>query len=136
MYKKVQPSVIVVEAYGPDGKIAKTGSGFLVSSDGRFITNYHVVQHCKRAGVRLADGDVYDNVEVLTIDKRRDIALLKIQAVDLPFLKLGRSATVEVGTQSTRVSSPLGVLQNTLSQGIVSGIREMDGQGFPDVGTD
>jgi hypothetical protein len=127
MFKKVEPSVVIIEAYGPDGKVAKAGSGFLVTSDGRFLTNYHVVQYCKRASVKLANGDIYDNVEVLSIDKRRDIALLKIQAVDLPSLSLGRSSTVEIGHSVYSVSSPLGVLQNTLSQGIVSGIRDMDG---------
>src|SRR5690242_17933446 len=58
MYKRVQPSVVIIEAYGEDGKVAKTGSGFIVSSDGRILTNYHVVQHCKQASVRLANGDL------------------------------------------------------------------------------
>jgi hypothetical protein len=97
-----------------------------VSADGKLLTNYHVVAHSKQATVKLANGDAYDIVEVIAVDKRKDIAFLKIPAVDLPFVKLGRSNSVEVGNTVYSIGSPLG-LQNTLSQGLVSGIREMDG---------
>jgi hypothetical protein len=63
---------------------------------------------------------------VIAVDKRKDIAFLKVPAVDLPTVKLGRSNTVEVGNTVFSIGNPLG-LQNTLSQGLVSGIREMDG---------
>jgi serine protease Do len=67
-------------------------------------------------------------VEVLSVDKRKDIALLKIQAVELPYLALGRSGAVEIGDTIYSVSNPLGTaLQNTLSQGLVSGKRDMEG---------
>jgi hypothetical protein len=76
--------------------------------------------------VRLANGDAYDLVEVIAIDKRKDIAFLKIPALDLPTAKLGRSNAVEIGAAVYSIGNPLG-LQNTLSQGLVSGIRDMDG---------
>jgi hypothetical protein len=126
LYKQASPAVVLIEAVGSDGKVASTGSGMLVSADGKLLTNYHVIAHSKQATVRLANGDAYDLVEVLAIDKRKDIAFLKIPAVDLPFVKLGRSAAVEIGHTAYSIGSPLG-LQNTLSQGLVSGIREMDG---------
>ncbi len=126
LYKQASPAVVIVEAMGSDGKVAKTGSGLLVSADGKLLTNYHVISHSKQATVRLANGDAYDIVEVIAVDKRKDIALLKIPAVDLPFVKLGHSNMVEVGHTVYSIGSPLG-LQNTLSQGLVSGIREMDG---------
>jgi len=63
----------------------------------------------------------------LEIDKRKDIALIKIKGFGLPYLKLGRSQDVEVGETVYSLSNPLGVFQNTLSQGIVSGIRSGDG---------
>jgi hypothetical protein len=125
-YKQTSPAVVLIEALGSDGKVARTGSGLLVSADGKFLTNYHVVAHSKQATVKLANGDAYDIVEVIAIDKRKDIAFLKIPAVELPFVKLGRSSAVEIGQTIYSISSPLG-LQNTLSQGLVSGIREMDG---------
>ena len=68
-----------------------------------------------------------DTVEVLEIDKRKDVALIKIKGFGLPYLKLGRSQDVQVGETVYSLSNPLGVFQNTLSEGIVSGIRPGDG---------
>jgi hypothetical protein len=64
---------------------------------------------------------------VIDVDKRKDIALLKIKAVSLPYLKLGQSGTAQVGDKLYTLGNPLGVFQNTLSDGILSGIRQMDG---------
>jgi len=127
IYKTSSPSVVLIEVYGSDGKVAGSGSGFLVSSDGKILTNYHVIQHTKQATVRLANEDAYDTVEVIDVDKRKDIALLKIKAVSLPFLKLGHSNSAQVGDKVYALGNPLGVFQNTLSDGILSGIRQMDG---------
>jgi S1-C subfamily serine protease len=127
IYKKASPAVVLIETYNDKGEVAAAGSGFLVSADGRILTNYHVVAHTKRATVRLGNKDAYDEVDVLDIDKRKDIALIKIKAVDLPFLSLGKSSGVDVGDPVFSLSTPLGVLQNTLSDGIVSGIRAGDG---------
>jgi hypothetical protein len=126
LYKRASPAVVIIEAAGSDGKPAKAGSGLLVSADGKLLTNYHVISHSKQATVRLANGDAYDLIEVIAVDKRKDIAFLKIPAVDLPFVKLGRSNAVEIGHTVYSIGSPFG-LQNTLSQGLVSGIRDMDG---------
>ncbi len=129
LYKQASPAVVTVESHDSKGK-GWVGSGFLVSPEGAILTNYHVIAHSKQATVRLANGDAYDTVEVLDIDKRKDIALIKIKAVGLPSLKLGRSNTVEVGDTVFSLSNPLGMLQNTLSQGIVSGIRQGDGYSY------
>jgi serine protease Do len=86
-----------------------------------------VIAHTKRATVRLANDDAYDSVSVLDVDRRKDIALLKIKAVDLPYLKLGHSVSAQVGDKLYTLGNPLGALQNTLSEGLLSGIRQMDG---------
>jgi hypothetical protein len=127
IYRKSSAAVVLIELYNDKGEVAASGSGFLISSDGRILTNYHVIAHSKQATVRLANKDAYDSVYVLEIDKRKDIALLKINAVDLPYLSLGKSSTVDIGDKVFSVSTPLGILQNTLSEGIVSGIRLGDG---------
>jgi len=126
LYKQASPAVVLIEAIGSNGKVASSGSGLLVSADGKLLTNYHVIAHAKQATVKLANGDAYDIVEVIAVDKRKDIVLLKIPAVDLSAGKLGRSNAVEIGNTVYSIGSPMG-LQNTLSQGLVSGIREMDG---------
>lgn len=128
IYKAAGPAVVLIEIYGEDGKVSGSGSGFLVTADGRILTNFHVIVHTKRATVRLANEDAYDVVHVLNVDKRKDIALLKIDAVNLPCLKLGRSADLQVGDKLYTLSNPLGAFfQNTISEGLLSGIRQMDG---------
>lgn len=74
IYKMAGPSVVLIETYGEDGKVSGSGSGFLISADGRILTNFHVIAHTKRATVRLANEDAYDAVHVLAVDKRKDIA--------------------------------------------------------------
>jgi hypothetical protein len=127
IYKQSSPSVVLIETYNEKGQVMASGSGFIVNSSGAILTNFHVVEHTKRATVRLANDDAYDTVEVLDVDKRKDIALIKIKGVGLPAVKLGRSNVVEVGDKVFSLSNPLGLLQNTLSEGIVSGIRQLDG---------
>ena len=127
LLKMASSSLVIIEAYGDDGRASSIGSGFIVSPDGAILTNYHVVAHSKRATVRLANGDAYDDVSVLDLDKRRDIALIKIKAVYLRPLKLGRSASVQVGDRLYAPENPPGALQNSLSEGILNGIRQGDG---------
>jgi hypothetical protein len=75
----------------------------------------------------MANGAAYDDVEVLGIDERRDIALLKVRASDLPFVSLGKSSAVEIGDKIYSISNPLGFLQNTLSEGLISAVRQSNG---------
>ncbi|MBV9771704.1 MAG: trypsin-like peptidase domain-containing protein [Bryobacterales bacterium] len=112
IFKRVAPAVVLVVA-ADENSVAR-GTGFLVSEDGRLITNYHVIEHMKQAAVRLASGDVYDAVDVVDVDKRRDLVVLKIKAVELPYLHLAKSADVEVGAKVYTISHPMG-LDNTLS---------------------
>jgi len=97
IYRKASPAVVLIETYNEKGEVSAAGSGFIISEDGKILTNYHVVAHTKQATVRLANKDAYDSVDVLDIDKRKDIALIKIKAIGLPFLSLGQSSAVDVG---------------------------------------
>lgn len=125
IFRMASPSVVLIEDIGEDGNPTGRGSGFLVTSDGRILTAFHVIAHTKHARVTLANHDVYDPVWVLDVDRDRDIAFLKIKAVNLPYLKLGHSASVQVGSKLYALGTPLG-LENTLSEGLLSGIRQLD----------
>jgi hypothetical protein len=127
IYKIAGPSVVLIETYGDDGKVSGSGSGFLVSADGRILTNFHVIAHSKRATVRLANQDVYDPVHVLAVDERKDIALLLIDAANLTYLRLGKSASAQIGDKLYTLGPTLGFMQNTLSDGLLTGVRQMDG---------
>lgn len=128
IFKMASPSVVLIENIGEDGNRTGWGSGFLVTADGRILTAFHVIGHTKHARVTLANHDVYDPVSVLDVDRAKDIAFLKIKAVNLPYLKLGRSASVQVGTKLFAIGNPFRLeLENTLSEGLLSGIRQAEG---------
>jgi hypothetical protein len=126
IYKHAARSVVAIEAPLSHGNVSM-GTGFIVSADGKILTNYHVIQNSRTARVRLDDDRTFSVVSVLGIDKQKDIAVLKIDAANLEFLPLADSDDSEIGDDVYSLSNPLGQYLNTLSAGIISGIRERDG---------
>lgn len=104
------------------------GTGFLVSPDGLIATAYHVIANAHRLGVKTESGEIYDHVLLVAADERRDIAVLKIAGSDLPFAELENFNDVKVGEHVTVIGNPLGIerLQSTVTDGIVSGVRDFD----------
>lgn len=94
------------------------GSGFIISDDGYILTNHHVVDGADKVIVRLNDRRELE-AEVVGSDKRADIALLKIDAEDLPTVKLGDSDKIEVGEWVLAIGSPFG-FDYSVTAGIVS----------------
>ena len=95
-----------------------TGSGFIISSDGLILTNHHVIDGADEITVRLTDKREFKG-KVLGSDKKTDIAVVKIDAKDLPVLKMGDSSKLKVGEWVAAIGSPFG-LDNTVTAGIVS----------------
>jgi len=98
--------------------IRGVGSGFIVTSDGVVLTNAHVVDSAKDVDVKLTDKREF-KARVVGVDKQSDIAVLKIDAKDLPTVKLGNPADLKVGEWVVAIGSPFG-FENTVTQGIVS----------------
>jgi serine protease Do len=94
------------------------GSGFIISEDGYLLTNHHVIADADKVIVRLADRRELE-AEVIGSDKRSDVALLKIEANDLPTVQLGKSEAVEVGEWVLAIGSPFG-FDHSVTAGIVS----------------
>ena len=94
------------------------GSGFIVNADGLILTNAHVVYGAKRIDVRLTDKREFE-AEVVGVDQQSDVALLWIDATQLPTVKLGSSADYQGGDWVVAIGSPFG-LENSVSRGIVS----------------
>ncbi|KAF0165014.1 MAG: protease Do [Rhodocyclaceae bacterium] len=94
------------------------GSGFIVSADGHILTNAHVVDGADEVLVKLTDKREF-KAKVLGADKRTDVALIKIEASNLPVAKLGDSARLKVGEWVVAIGSPFG-FENTVTAGIVS----------------
>jgi serine protease Do len=94
------------------------GSGFLISSDGYILTNNHVAGGADSLAVQLLDGREYQ-AEIVGTDPASDLAVIKIEQTDLPFLRLGDSEKLEVGDWVLAVGNPFG-LSHSLTAGVVS----------------
>jgi serine protease Do len=94
------------------------GSGFIVSSDGVILTNAHVVDGAKEVQVKLTDRREFP-AKVIGVDRQSDVAVIKIDARDLPTVKIGSADDLKVGEWVLAIGSPFG-FENTVTQGIVS----------------
>lgn len=124
--KQHSKSIVLIVAQDKNGRELVTGSGFIVKPEGTIVTNCHVIIGAYAASVRTADGDIYDAVFVADTDKRKDLAVLKIKALNLPTSKLGDSDRIEVGQHVIAIGNPMG-LTGSVSDGIVSAIRQVEG---------
>ena len=98
-----------------------SGSGFIVSPDGYILTNNHVVAGADRVNVKLYDKREFKNVRVVGTDPQTDVAVLKIDATDLPTVSLGNSDSTNIGEWVLAVGNPLGEeFDFTVTAGIVS----------------
>lgn len=121
-------SVVEIETKDQEGQPLSQGSGFVVSNDGKIVTNYHVIQGAAFAVALFPDGASYQVQGLVASNPNRDLVLLQIQTTskDFRFLSLADSDKVEAGEQVVALGSPLG-LQATVSPGFISGVRETDG---------
>lgn len=94
------------------------GSGFIISSDGYILTNTHVVEDADEVTVRLIDRREYQ-AKVIGADERTDVAVIKINATNLPTVKLGDPSKVKPGQWVLAIGSPFG-FENSATAGIVS----------------
>ncbi len=94
------------------------GSGFIVSADGYILTNAHVVDDASEVTVKLTDNREF-NAKVVGTDKRTDVALVKIDAKNLPVVRIGEAAKSRVGEWVAAIGSPFG-LENSVTAGIIS----------------
>jgi len=98
------------------------GSGFIISSDGYVVSNAHVVRDpLSKYTVSLTGGKKYE-ATVVALDDVLDIALLKINEINLPFLSFGDSSQLRLGQSVVAIGNALGEFRNTVSTGIVSGL--------------
>lgn len=102
------------------------GSGFIISSDGYIMTNSHVVLNAQQILVKLTDKREL-KAKLVGIDKRTDVALLKVEGKDLPTVKIGNPGTLKVGEWVAAIGAPFG-FDNTVTAGIVSA----KGRNLPD----
>jgi serine protease Do len=102
----------------PEREAQSVGSGFIISGDGYLITNAHVVDGADEVSIKLADRREF-KAKVIGTDKRTDVALLKIEATNLPKVAIGDPEKLRVGEWVFAIGKPFG-LENTITSGIVS----------------
>ncbi len=126
LFAAASPAVVRVMVQDVAGRRIGQGSGFLASSNGWVVTNYHVIDSASQAVVVTSDYMEYPVRGVAAVDRRGDLALLKIEASGLPCLLLSPGLTPQVGRKVYAIGSPRGLV-NTLSEGLISGHRSQNG---------
>jgi len=116
----------------PEERIKRgTGSGFILTADGRIVTNAHVVSGTDTVKVTLKDGREFEG-KVQGVDPLTDVAVVKINGKELPQVVLGRSDNIVPGQWAIAIGNPLG-LDNTVTVGIISATGRTSSQvGIPD----
>jgi serine protease Do len=108
------------------------GSGFFISADGLILTNKHVISDPEASyTVVTQDQKIYET-RVLAQDPRNDLAILKIEINNAPFLSLADSSQIKIGQRAIAIGNSLGQYQNTVTTGVVSGIGRSITAGGPD----
>ncbi len=123
IFKENNKAVVVIIAYDQKGKPISQGSGFIVRQDGAIVTNYHVISNAKDIAVKAGD-KVIEVEGFIYIDKENDLVILKAKGKNLPTVKIGDINKINIGEKVYVISSPQG-LENTISDGILSGIRDI-----------
>ena len=98
------------------------GSGFIISPDGYVLTCSHVVDDADASYTAIVDPEHKYDCQVLAKDPLIDVAILKIQASNLPYLKMADSSKIQLGENVLAIGNPLGEFDDTLSAGIISGL--------------
>lgn len=109
------------------------GTGFFITSDGMVVTNRHVVDDSSADYTVVTDDGKEHPAKVLAIDQNNDIAVIKIEGKDFPILELGDSDSIQIGQTVVAIGNSLGEFSNTVSRGIISGLKRSltagDGRG-------
>jgi putative serine protease PepD len=120
VYDDAKDAVAYISAQTAQG--TATGSGFVVSSDGKIITNEHVVDGATQVTVKLGTSTQSQPATVLAADASKDLALLKVNATNLHALSFGASSSLQIGDNVYAIGNPYG-LDHTLTSGIVSALN-------------
>lgn len=126
-YKK---GVVLVSSFDRRHNEIGSGSGFLITNDGYMITNYHVISGAHSVSVKFEDGKAIEEVYLVAKDQQKDLAVLNVDINTPHYLYLGNSDNVKIGEEIIVIGNPLGYLEGTVSDGIISAIRDLDGKNY------
>lgn len=125
IFDMTKDAVVLITSYDDDDNKSQ-GSGFIISSDGKILTNYHVIETAISSTIKLTNGETYDIEKVLYYNIENDYAVIKIAASGLKTIAIGNSNDLLSGERIVAIGNPKG-LENTISEGLVSSkSREID----------
>jgi len=138
LFTGANPAVVAIStettgrnAFGRPVTYPAAGSGFIISEDGYIATNNHVIENASSISVLLYDGTSYP-ATLVGRDSKTDLAVLKIDTVNLSYLSWGDSGLIKVGEQVAAIGNPLGEFANTMTVGYISALdREINIDGTP-----
>lgn len=123
--ERAYPAVAMVLASESPTETASVGTALAVRENGILLTAYHVIRDANAVQVRLKSGEVFDQVQLLGVDERRDIAAIRITASGLTVLPVAGASTTNPGDPITTISHPQ-ALPWSASSGVVSALRMAD----------
>ncbi len=122
--ENVGKSAVMILTGNGSGQVDKIGSGVILKKDGVILTAYHVIKGATQVQIRLKNGEIFDRVDLLGFDERRDVAALKISASNLP-AALTSTSEPTIGAKVVVVSNPQS-LGWTFTDGVMSAVRMSD----------
>lgn len=123
---ELSKSVVMIKSYDSNGEIVALGSGVVISDDGLIVTNLHVIDEGVYFGV-VFEGAAYEvqTMNLLAVDFERDLAIIRV-AKETEYIEIQDSELLNKGDKVFAIGNPLG-FENSLSDGIVSGVRDFGG---------
>ena len=120
-------ATVLITMIDASGKVASRGSGFFMQRN-LIVTNFHLIHGLTRGGARNVGQEITYPIKNISVeDEKHNLAILQVSAPGIEPLPIGDSESVAVGNRIYVVGNPLGVLEGTFSEGIISAIQEVDG---------
>lgn len=126
IYKNCSDAIVVIYSYDPNNDLVTFASGVIVSPDGLVFTNYHVIRFAYRVEIRHGL-NVYTDVKFIAVNEENDVAILKVNSNFNSFIKPSELDEPQIGEDVYALGNP-NRFERTLSAGILSGIREIEGE--------
>jgi len=124
--KKYSPSVVTIVALDQNDQPLSLGSGFSINTEGDIATNHHLLEGSAKAIIKTVDGRKGEVLGIINDDPELDLLIAKTSLKNINPIPFGDSDTITVGEEIIAIGNPAG-LEGTVSNGIVSGIRKLDG---------